>query len=48
LVADALNRPRFGSRVHVTKNLGLFEIARVLVRLDDFASFIVHANHSIM
>jgi hypothetical protein len=25
-----------------------FELARVLVRLDDIASFIVNANHSIM
>jgi hypothetical protein len=28
--------------------LRLFEIARVLVRLDHFASIIVNANHSIM
>jgi hypothetical protein len=30
------------------KCLPLFEIARVLVRLDHAATFIVNANHSIM
>jgi hypothetical protein len=28
--------------------LRLFELARVLVRFDDIASFIVNANHGIM
>jgi hypothetical protein len=32
----------------VTKNLRLFEIASVLVRLDHVARFIVNANHGIM
>jgi hypothetical protein len=47
-VADALTCPHFNSRVGVTKNLCLFEIAFVLVRLDHVASFIVNANHSIV
>jgi hypothetical protein len=35
-------------RRDASKNSPLFELARVLVRLDHVASFIVNANHSIM
>ncbi len=38
----------FDGRIRVTKNLRLFELGRVLVRLDHVASFIVNANHSAM
>jgi hypothetical protein len=34
--------------VRLTKNLRLFEIARVLMRLDHVASIIVNANYNIM
>jgi hypothetical protein len=34
--------------VNDQKNLRLFEIIRFLVRLDQIASFIVNANHSVM
>jgi hypothetical protein len=37
LVVDALTCPHFDSRAGVTKNLCLFEIALVLVRLDHVA-----------
>src|SRR6266699_7144390 len=46
LAADALNCSHLDGRVRVTKNLRLFELARVVVRLDHRASFIVNANHS--
>jgi hypothetical protein len=35
-------------RLGASTNLRLFEIARVLVRFNHVASFIVNANHSIM
>ncbi len=42
--------PRFSEKRELTrvKTSPLFEIARVLVRLDHVASFIVNANHGIM
>jgi hypothetical protein len=49
-----LLRPHEERRRFVSPDIGnmialpLFEIARVLVRLYDVASFIVHANHSMM
>src|SRR5438552_4215534 len=46
LAADALNCSHLDGRVRVTKNLRLFELARVVVRLDHRANFIVNANHS--
>jgi hypothetical protein len=38
-----LTVPHFDGRVRVTKNLRLFELARVLVRFNHVASFIINA-----
>jgi len=48
LAADAPNCSHLDGMVRVTKNLRLFELARVVVRLDHRASFIVNANHSMV
>jgi hypothetical protein len=46
---DGKPRGRLGRRpASRFGKLPLFEIARVLVRLDHFASFIVNANHGIV
>jgi hypothetical protein len=41
------SRSRKSAAACEQKNLRLFELARVLVRLDHVASFIVNANHSV-
>jgi len=48
LAADALSFCHFNGSVRVTKNLRLLEIARVLVRVDHVARFIVNANDGIV
>jgi hypothetical protein len=42
--------PRFSEKCDAmrVKTLSFFELARVLVRLDHVASFIVNANHSVV
>jgi hypothetical protein len=45
ITSEAFRRFR---RPHGTLVLQLFELARVLVRFDHIASFIVNANHSII
>jgi hypothetical protein len=49
-MTDVRNQPsRFTAwRLFVLLALRFFEIARVLMRFDHFASFIVNANHSMM
>ena len=48
LTADALSCSHFDGRGRVTKNLGFFKLALVLVRLDHVARFIVNADHGII
>jgi hypothetical protein len=47
-VSARLEINKTAPQIAAWQNSPLFEIARVLVRVDHAASFIVNANHSIM
>jgi hypothetical protein len=48
ITTTSINEIAVAMRGNANKNSPLFEIARVLVRLDHVVSFIINANHSMM